>query len=159
MKLTTSTNDYFSKTAVKLLDNWITIQAYLFLKGYDSLEIKVYKKAYDYFSKNPLDFDGATMTEDLCDLYNLDLDAMIHDYFYIVYNVSSSYNYMALADALFYHETLRKGKSSWNAGFRRFLLKLKSFLGFSMYSRLIMKRVFTEQNKGDFINDFKTLSK
>ncbi len=40
--------------------------------------------AFDYFTKNPNQFDGATIVKDLDDLPNLSISAMIHDYCYLV---------------------------------------------------------------------------
>lgn len=154
-----STNDYFQKDKHTLIINWGVVNDYLITQEYAIQEIGVYKKAYDYFIDYPQNFDGATMTEDLKDVFNLDLDAMLHDFFYIKYNVSSSYKYTQIADDIFYVETIRKGKSSWNAGARRMLLRLKSILGFSLYSKYIVKRVITEENITEFISDVSTLKK
>lgn len=41
-------------------------------------------KAYDFFTKNPTKFDGATIVKDLVSIRGLDLAALEHDYNYIV---------------------------------------------------------------------------
>ena len=43
-----------------------------------------YEKAFDYFSKNPNQFDGATIVKDLVDLPELSISAMVHDYEYLI---------------------------------------------------------------------------
>jgi len=53
------------------------------LKGRSYTDIQDYLTAFDYFTKKPKAFDGATIVKDLNDLPNLDLDAMLHDYEYI----------------------------------------------------------------------------
>lgn len=156
-----SNNDYFkSRSALILHHNWRLIEQYLQLKGYGWPEVEVYKKAYDYFSIHPYEFDGATKTEDLYDLFNLDLDAMLHDYHYIVYNVSASFKYTKIADRLFFKETLRKSKSTWNAGFRNFLLQTKTYVFlYPLIAKYIFKRNMTPENKTDFIYNLNTLNK
>ena len=43
-----------------------------------------YKDAFNYLSKNPAQFDGATVVKDLVDLPKLSISAMIHDYEYLI---------------------------------------------------------------------------
>lgn len=154
-----SKNNYFQQDYNKLILNWSIVTSYLITQGYSMEEISIYKVAYFFFIEHPLSFDGATMTEDLCDVFNLDLDAMLHDFFYVKFSVSASYYYTQIADILFFKETLRKGKSSWNAGFRRFLLKLKSFLGYSLYARYVLKREMTPEQTTEFKRCVDILSK
>lgn len=155
----TSENDYFTQTHDVLLFNWDIFTDYLKIKGYSTDEIEVYKKAYLYFMDNPLDFDGATMTEDLYDVFRLDLDAMLHDFYYVEYNVSASYIYTRMVDDLFFIETRRKNKSSWNAVARRVLLRLKSWVGFHLYVKHVLKRVMTQEHKELLLKDIETLTK
>lgn len=154
-----SKNDYFFQDFNKLVLNWKIVDSYLIIKGYNWNEIEIYKKAYFYFIKYPDHFDGATMTEDLRDVFNLDLDAMLHDYYYVKYGVSASFRYTKIADDLFFIETLRKGKSSWNAGYRRVMLKLKSYCGFHLYVKYVLKREFTDEHKALFLSDVEILLK
>jgi hypothetical protein len=155
----TSSNDYFNQEPNKLLLNWKVVDTYLVTQEYTIEEIAVYKKAYDYFIENPNSYDGATMTEDLKDVFNLDLDAMLHDFFYLRYNVSASFKYTKIADETFYRETIRKGKSSWNAGVRNVLLVTKSLLGFHLIAKYILNRNMSEKDKTEFMSDISTLIK
>lgn len=154
-----SKSDYFHQTKEVLIYNWSVFTVYLKIKGYSEVETKIYEKAYLYFIDHPDHFDGATMTEDLYDVFRLDLDAMLHDFYYINHKVSASYKYTQMADQLFFKETLRKNKSTWNAGARKFLLKLKSVLGFNLYVKYALKRIMTEEHKKSFISDYETLTK
>lgn len=154
-----SSNDYFKQNFNKLHLNWRIVDMYLITQQYVPEEIGVYKKAYFFFVNNPSLYDGATMTEDLHDVFNLDLDAMLHDYFYIHYNVAGSYKYTQIADKLFTEETLRKGKSSWNVGVRVVLLKLKSWLGFALFAKHIAKRIMSFDDKANFMEDVRILAK
>ena len=43
-----------------------------------------FDEAFDYFCKNPNEFDGATIVKDLVDLPKLSIAAMVHDYQYLV---------------------------------------------------------------------------
>lgn len=53
---------------------------YLILK---SIETTVYLDAFDYFTKYPQRFDGATFVKDLIDVEGIDLAAMKHDFLYL----------------------------------------------------------------------------
>jgi hypothetical protein len=64
----------------------------LLYKGYNQEQVDIYLKAFDYFSKKHTEFDGATVVKDLVDIPGLDLDAMLHDYHYIFYRISSSFS-------------------------------------------------------------------
>lgn len=157
MPFLSSKNDYFQQCNSVLEINWKIVVKYLITQGYSVEGIEPYKKAYEYFMVNTLSFDGATMTEDLNDVFNLDLDAMLHDYHYIHYNVAGSYYFTRIADNLMYTEMLKKRKSSWNAGARRVLLRLKSYLGFSWYARTKMGRVMSISDKINFLKDVEIL--
>ena len=90
------------------------------VKGYYLDEVDIYMKAFDYFSQNPSQFDGATAVKDLVDIPGLDLDAMLHDYHYINYNVAASFVTKWKADWLFAKGNERKGKGQYSA-FSRFI--------------------------------------
>lgn len=153
-----SKNDYFQQDKRTLTKKWTKVYNYLTIKGYSFDEIKPYRRAYFYFVFFPHQFDGATMTEDLRDFMNLELDAMLHDFHYIAFNVSSSYKLTQQADKLMCDQMLRKGKSSWNTGARRVLLKLKSLVGFHLYSKHVLKREVTQDNIENFNRDLKLLA-
>ena len=71
---------YFFKSQFVLDENWKEIEHLLILKGHSCENICKYRNAYDYFCAFPTRFDGATIVKDLCDIPELDLDAMLHDY-------------------------------------------------------------------------------
>jgi len=105
-----STYFYQSKeTLLKLRGNVILL---LELKGYNHHQVTIYLEAYDYFCQNPSQFDGATIVKDLVDIPGLDLDAMLHDYHYIVYNVAAGFSTKWKADYLFLIGNRKKGKSN-----------------------------------------------
>ncbi len=68
-----------------------------------------YLKAFDFFVENPNEFDGATIVKDLNIMPDLDIQAMIHDYIYITYNVSSDVHYKFKADLIYAHEMEKMG--------------------------------------------------
>lgn len=118
-----SNNNYFKKPAITHKLNRGKVKYYLEeIKGYSPAQANIYLAAYDYFVINPEEFDGATMTEDLCDVKGLELTAMLHDYLYIALNASASLHFIRLADKLFFQEMKRMDKSSWNLGYRKFAL-------------------------------------
>ncbi|MBO2546085.1 hypothetical protein J0871_16840 [Salegentibacter sp. BDJ18] len=146
-----SRNNYFQKPAITHKLNRGKIKYYLEqIKGYSQTQANIYLAAYDYFVRNPEQFDGATKTEDLYDLEGLELAAMLHDWLYIYLNASASYKYTWYADKLMRSEMRRMHKSSWNTGARFVLLLLKSIAGFPMYCRFIKKRKMSLQDKMDF---------
>jgi hypothetical protein len=71
---------YFFKSQFVLDENWKEIEHLLILKGHTWQNISKYRSAYDYFCAYPMQYDGATIVKDLCDIPELDLDAMLHDY-------------------------------------------------------------------------------
>ena len=85
-----STNYFFSRqTWHQLADKRVEVYNVLLFKyGYTMKQSEVYLNAFDYFVLNPLSYDGSTLSKDLFDVDDLDLDAMLHDYWYIVYNVA-----------------------------------------------------------------------
>lgn len=156
--LFSSSNNFFRSDLKILSENRKRVDLYLQLKNYDLSDRMIYLRAYDYFSANPDDFDGATMTEDLPDIDDLELAAMLHDYLYIFYQSSSSFRYTWLADKLIRSEMRRMNKSSWNTGARFVLLILKTPF-FVPYTRLILGRKMSVLNKYTFNVIYRTLSK
>lgn len=121
-----SSNNYFRQDPFILKENRKKVDEYLVLKGYELSERDFYIRAYDHFIYFPEDFDGATMTEDLPDIENLELAAMLHDYIYVKYKASGSFKYSWISDRLMRMEMRRMGKSSWNTGVRFVLLIFKA---------------------------------
>jgi len=79
-----SKNNTFKKSSSELDVIFKNMQELLTLKNRSLDDIWLYKKAFLYFRNKPYSFDGATIVKDLNDLPNLDLDAMLHDYEYLI---------------------------------------------------------------------------
>lgn len=110
-----SNNKYFKQSTEVLLKKRIQVQTYLEIKEYSKFEIEIYLKAYDYFSKEINEYDGATIVKDLVDLPHLDLDAMLHDYHYIVYRSATNFSTKWKADWIYAKGMERKGKGQYSA--------------------------------------------
>lgn len=115
-----SKNYFFMQDIETLKLKRIDVSTLLKIKGYREEQINIYLKAYDYFVLNSYDYDGATFVKDLCDIPNLDLDAMLHDYQYSVYNVAKSFKTKFLADWIYAKGQEKKGKGSYSS-FSRFI--------------------------------------
>lgn len=150
-----SRNDFFKKTPSQLAYYRKEVFEYLRIKGYSFKEIEVYLKAYDYFCKQPLEFDGATIVKDLIDIPGLDLDAMLHDYQYIVYKVASNFYTKWKADWLYAKGQERKGKGQYSAYSRLVGLTIISvaFVPFSHFKRGSVSVI----QEYKFLNDYDLL--
>lgn len=148
-----SSNNYFRQAPAILQANRKKVDEYLILKGYEVDQREIYLSAYDYMTHCPEDFDGATMTEDLPDIENLELAAMLHDYLYVYYRAAGSFKYSWISDKLMRLEMRRMGKSSWNTGVRFVLLLLKApfFVPYcNIFKNRIMNKVEEEKIKRIF---------
>ena len=132
------------------------MDAMLQIWGYEPIERFHYQDAFDYFVKHPEAYDGASMTEDLYDIPGLDIDAMLHDYLYVGLNCSASLKYMWLSDKLIRSEMRRRGKSSWNTGYRFVALVIKTPL-FLPYCYIIKKRRMNRKQEEKFQQIFRNL--
>jgi hypothetical protein len=120
--------------------------------------VNFYLEAYDYFCDNPNDFDGATIVKNLNIIPNLDIWAMIHDYIYIKYNVSSNIKYKWYADLIYATEMEKMGCSAYSTWSR--------FIGLTIFGGLLYSPItylkgikMTKQNKInilDLYTKFKT---
>lgn len=81
-----SKNNFFKQDIKNLKLARTMLKKYLRIKGRKFSYIKEHIEAYDYFTENPEDYDGATIVKDLVDIRvgdnYLDLEAMLHDYEY-----------------------------------------------------------------------------
>jgi len=127
------------------------------IKDYDTEEINVYLKAFDYFCLNCNEFDGATVVKDLQDLPKLDIDAMLHDYQYLVQNVASTFYTKWYADWLYAKGQERKGKGQYSS-FSRFIGLTIIGLFFVPYASYKRGEISMNQEK-EFFNDYNTLMK
>lgn len=105
-----SRNDFFKQSHEELYERKCNVYALLILKGYSNTEALPYIFAFDYFAQNPTEFDGATIVKDLCDIPGLDLDAMRHDYDYIILGNSLGFLKKWKADIAYLKGMERKGK-------------------------------------------------
>jgi len=152
-----SENHYFTQSALKLQIGRVNVSDLLGAKGYSQECIDLYLKAFDYFTTNPDKFDGATLVKDLCDLPGLDIDAMLHDYHYINYNVGSSFAMKWKSDFLYGKGNERKGKSLY-ASYSRFAGLTLSGLFFIPFA-IIKRGKMSKEQKEKFLQDYKILLK
>lgn len=126
-------------------------------KAYSVGQIIIYEKAFDYFVENKTQFDGATIVKDLKDVGGLDLDAMLHDYMYIVYNCRSNFYTKWYCDKLYAVQIERKGKGEWSAWSRFIGLTITSIV-WVPYASLKKGNINVIQEY-NFFTDYKTLIK
>ena len=150
-----SKSKFFHQSVEVLSSKRRQVVQLLKLKGYNDTEIAIYIKAYNYFCQNPAQFDGATIVKDLIDVPGLDLDAMLHDYHYINYNVAASFVTKWKADWLYAKGNERKGKGQYSA-FSRFVGLTIIGIVFVPYAR--WKRGKTI-NRTAFLEEYKILIK
>ena len=135
----------------------IAVAKILEIKGYSEQETAVYIKAFDFFCENPAEFDGATVVKDLADIPGLDLDAMLHDYHYLVYSAGTHPTIKWKADWILAKGGERKGKGSYSS-FSKFVALTITSIVFIPYS--LLKRGFISKEQKNFlIADYKTLIK
>lgn len=156
-ELFTTTNDYFERENM-VLHGKEYLESLLLIWEYEIQEREIYKQVFDHFVKNPQQFNGASYTEELCDIPGLDLDAMLHDYLYVVLNASVSFKYTWKADKLLRNESRRRGKSTWNTGYRFIMLVLKTPF-FIPWCYLIKGRRITSQQETTLDKIFHFLEK
>lgn len=151
-----SENHFFSQPKEAIENMRMGVYYLLRLKGYSKTQAYVYVKAYDYFTNNPESFDGATIVKDLCDIPDLDLDAMLHDYHYLICNVAADFSTKLKADWLYAKGQERKGKGLYSA-YSRFAGLTLIGLGFVPFA--ITKRgCITQKQKDEFMKDYKILT-
>ncbi|TQI72264.1 hypothetical protein JM79_3221 [Gramella sp. Hel_I_59] len=156
--LFTSTNDFFMQDDHLIFQAKRDMDVMLQLWQYEISERGPYNQAFDYFLRNPKHFNGASMTEELCDIPWLDLDAMLHDYLYVGLNASASLKMTWRADKLLRQEMRRRGKSSWNTGYRFAMLTLKTPF-FLAWAYLVKGRRISDSQKRDLKIIFALLEK
>lgn len=148
---------FFKQRPNALLAKRYDVFSLLTMKGYNRRQIDIYLNAYDYFVNNPNDFDGATFVKDLIDVRGLDLDAMLHDYQYLKYNVASNIKIKFLTDLLYAKGIEKKGKSQY-AAYSRFF-GLTALVGIPIMIYSLIKRGFTtDSQKKQFLKDYKILT-
>ena len=150
-----SKNTFFFQ-APEILDlKRVQVETLLVIKGYSNKEINVYLDAYDFFCVSPSRYDGATIVKDLVDIPGLDLDSMLHDYHYYVFDCASSLKYKFKADWIFTKGMERKGKGSYSCYSRFFGLATFGSL-FAIYARFKRGKIHYHQ-KVDVDNHYRIL--
>lgn len=138
-----SSNNFFKQPEKVLMNKRNTVMILLDAKDYTEEQIDIYLSAYDYFVENPTKFDGATVVNELIDVYGvlgfdgLDLDAMLHDWHYLYFKAGTNLKYKKLADKIFRDGIKRKGKSKWSSWTRYVGLRIVSipFVIFAKHKR------------------------
>ena len=149
-----SRSNYFYQSKDVLNHNQKVMVRYLVDMNYTMMQVGIYEKAFEYFCENPNKFDGATIVKDLCHIPGLDLNAMLHDYHYIVYKCGCDLYMKRKADWLYAKEMERTGKGqlawvNWS------LLKLSGFF-FYCYS-FWRKGSPTEEMQRKFLSEYQCL--
>lgn len=150
-----SENHYFKQAPELICQGRFDLKDILRIKGYNLEQIEIYVKAFNYFALNPGQFDGATLVKDLCDLPDLDIDAMLHDYRYLKYNVGTSVLLKTKADWLYAKGNERKGKGLYSA-YSRFVGLTAITPFFSLFAR-IKRGKLTKEQRDSFLTDYKIL--
>jgi hypothetical protein len=152
-----SKSTYFQQPKEVLFNSRDKVFRLLDLKGYSINEIAIYLKAFDYFCESTHLFDGATIVKDLQDIPHLDLDAMLHDYHYIVYNAGSDFYTKWHADWIYAKGNERKGKGQYSA-FSRFVGLTIIGIGFVPYAYFTRGKISFQQ-KTEFQKEYQILIK
>lgn len=104
--------DFFKQNKTELSRKRELLILYFRSQEMDEQRVEWYFKAYDYFTENPTKFNGATGVKDLHHINGLDINAMLHDYFYEVLKVASNFYYKYYADFIYGKEKERTGRGS-----------------------------------------------
>lgn len=149
-----SKSTYFLQDPDTLKNCRIDFVLYMKSQRYDMPKREVYLKAFDYFCQNPSKYDGATFVKDLCHIPGLDINAMLHDYHCVVYNIAADYYTKWKGDWLYAKEMERTGRGqlSW---VNFFLLKLIGTLHL-MYANY-KRGYITGQQMINFEKDYRIL--
>lgn len=118
-----SRDETFFESKIELSILRLKIQKFLKIKNRSHDDIELYLSAFDYFRKYPDKFDGATIVKDLVDIGELDLDAMAHDYEYLM-GANRSFVKKWKADYRYIQNMEKNGK-----GIRVFRLFLLTVIG------------------------------
>lgn len=118
-----SKNNFFNKSRFKIQKYRNQLIELLNIRARNQDDINQYLLAYDYFTVRPFAYDGATIVKDLNDLPNLDIDAMLHDYWYLT-GANRSFKRKWIADYKYIRNMEKNGK-----GIRVFRLLLLTISG------------------------------
>lgn len=149
-----SKSRYFFKTKEELTKRKKDLIEYLKIWKYSENKINIYLSAFDYFYKNPEKFDGATIVKDLYHIPGLDINAMLHDYQYVIHKCACNLETKLLCDYLYASEMekLGKGQLAW----WRFTYLLITTVPFNIYS-LIKNGAQNKEQENNFLKEYKIL--
>jgi hypothetical protein len=99
-------------------------------------EIIKFERAYNYFTENPKEFDGATIVRDLDTIKGLDAPAMVHDYRYILANGIKD---RIRADFEYLKNMIKLGVHPVSAYLRAYLLMFLNIIGIYTIYKLVTK--------------------
>lgn len=152
-----SKSEYFFQSAEALHIRKLSLITYLNINYYSTSEINIYCKAFDYFCKNPSHYDGATIVKDLYHIPGLDINAMLHDYSYVVFKVSANWYVRFYSDWLYAKEMERTGKGflAWT----NFSLLILTYPFWTPYIYLIKGKRCTKEDRLLFFEIYETLIK
>jgi len=152
-----SKSNFFYQSTENLNASKVKLVTYLTINNYSDSEMQIYFKAYDYFCINPSQFDGATIVKDLYHIPGLDINAMLHDYLYIVFKASANWYVRYYADWLYAKEMERTGKGilSWI----NFSLLVLTYPFWTPYMFLIKGKRCTKEDRLLFFEIYETLIK
>lgn len=151
-----SKSKYFFQSAEKLKSDKEKLSLYLQINNYSIFEINIYLKAFSYFCDNPSRYDGATIVKDLYHIPGLDINAMLHDWLYIIFKTSANFYVRFYSDWLYAKEMERTGKGflAW----MNFSLLLFTYPIFTPYVYLIKGKRCTKEDKLLFFEIYKTFT-
>lgn len=152
-----SKSNFFSSPESVLIKTRHAIKNLLYAKEYAAEQINIYLKAYDFFCRNPFMYDGATIVKDLIDVPGIDLDALLHDYHYVVYNAGTHFYHKWRADWILAKGGEKKGKGSYSS-FSKFVGLTITGIFFTPYS-YAKRGPILEAQKLALNLDYKTLIK
>lgn len=150
-----SKSTFFSQPIVVLTQTRKAIRRLLDSKGYTKKEIEIYHRAYDFFCRNPSMYDGATVVKDLMDVPGIDLDALLHDYHYLVYSAATHPIMKWKADWILAKGGERKGKGSYSS-YSKFIALTLTGIVFIPYS-YFKRGGIAEAQKALLLEDYHTL--
>ena len=107
--------DFFKQSGCELARKRRLLEYYFKSQEYSEAQQDLYFEAYNYFTNNPFDFDGATIVKDLKHIKGLDANAMLHDYHYLKYKVASNLKYKYYSDFIYAKQMEKQGRGflSW----------------------------------------------
>lgn len=121
-----NTSNYFDQSKEILVKKWndnirVVINDFEF-----SWERKAFfKTAYEFFTDNPLEFDGATVVKDITQVKGLDIPSLGHDYeYYLIAKLQGFWKrlFARLKADWRYSQDMRQFEIAWTTAYARMAL-------------------------------------